>query len=1111
MMTDAQLLQNFAGQNSEAAFRALVERHFPLVFGTAKRMTGDAALAEDVAQTVFILLSRKAGDLQRHPVLSGWLYQTARFVTSRALTAEQRRRRREQEAVSMQSLCESDTPWMRVCPELDNALAQLSETDRDAIVLRYLQEQSLRDVGLALGLSEEAAKKRVARALEKLRHKLRRRGLVVSAVALAAGLSQEAAEAATALPLAGKVASAVLAHGAAGAGAASSALLTKVLAARRLIKILNLAASAAAVITALLLIPPAVQRWQAREKSSVTEATAPLAARPSETARLKNLFATKQDKAARQTRPLVITVVDARTGAPVPGAKLSPFANCMGLWPGQTFQTGLDGKAVIDIPTNAPNGARSDYFQISVDASPYVIRVMRWYSSTGMVLNTVDSQHTVGLSKGVTLSGTVVDDSGAPLAGLRVGVEVNGLADNSGMEHETDYSDYWRPLEGSPVKTDADGRFRLENYPPEVRDLDLNFLGPDGSLHKFQTPEGFYVHAETAPKISLAELKDGSARIVIPRGVTVEGLVVNAAGQPVADAEVNEATEPANLQILSRNRTDAAGRFFLSNRPPHQVILAVTAASNASLSTIINIRPGLNPIRLQLPAPLPLRGQVVDEAGLPIANARVDCLDYLNHGLGLTWSDETGADGRFEWADAPTNEVEMLVQANGYATRLVRCHASTNESSVTLRLGNNEQMRASIHVTDAESGAPLERFEVQVSQRSIGEVPFGPFKIFAGTNGMASIRLFHKDFPVGMMEGWIMAIGADGYDTTISRTYAMEEGDQQLDFKLTRGGSVEGAVRTPDGVPAAGAQLAFRCGHPIMSVQPGRLQEWEATNDADENGLFKLAKPMGASNLIVFHESGWAIVPITPGAQKASITLSPWARLEGIVTIGQQPAAGRKIVVEFPRVNFQDPMMCVYNATTGGDGRFVIDKLPAGFFKISCRAGRWDRGTMQTGIALAAGETKSVELAANGRAVAVQLQAPPGFAGLNWSNVEVTLKTDAPIPTEPGQSDFIDPMAARRARWNYDHDPAVLAALAGQKVFAGSVDGDGLAVFQNIPAGTYTLEAKLFDTSAPPPVPNFNNDPGPVAARAESAVTVPEGTTEDASPLALGSYALKAP
>src|SRR5882724_1060050 len=239
-MTDAQLLQRFAEQNSEAAFRALVERHLPLVFGTARRMTGNNALAEDIAQTVLILLARKGNRLSRDTVLSGWLHRTTRFVTARALTAEWRRRRREQEAVTMQPPHDPDSSWLRLGLHLDDALGRLGDTDRNAILLRYFEQKSLREVGLSLGLREEAAKKRVARALEKLRRMFRRRGAEMSAAALVAGLTKETAEAASAIPLAGKMASIVFARGAASAGAcAGSALLNDVLAALRWQKMLQ--------------------------------------------------------------------------------------------------------------------------------------------------------------------------------------------------------------------------------------------------------------------------------------------------------------------------------------------------------------------------------------------------------------------------------------------------------------------------------------------------------------------------------------------------------------------------------------------------------------------------------------------------------------------------------------------------------------------------------------------------------------------------------------------------------------------------------------------------------------------------------------------------------
>jgi RNA polymerase sigma factor (sigma-70 family) len=1116
-MTDAQLLQSFAAQNSEAAFRTLVERHLPLIFGTARRMTGDNALAEDIAQTVFILLARKAKNLGGHTYLAGWLYQTTKFVTARALVAEQRRRRREQEAVTMQTSPSSDPFLLQAGPQLDAALARLGETDRTALLLRYFEQQSLRDVGLALGLSEDAAKKRVTRALEKLRRALSRRGLEVSGVALAAGLSREAAEAATALPLAGKISAVVLAHGAAGTGAAAgSILLTDVLAALRWAKILNTAVTVAVLLAAALVVPPAVRYVQRAVAPAAAQAVLPAGAKMAETKKPANPFAGRAAKAAISSRTLLVTVLDGKTREPIQGAILKPYAN------GQTvpawqnpFKTAVNGTARLPVPINLPGGERANYCEVPVDAPGYPERVIRWSCSTGMVLNVVSSEHTVELSRGVSLSGVVVDEAGQPLAGLRVGATGFGLI-GGGTEvvEQVDYDTFYLTVEKSPVVTDATGRFTLKNYPSDVRGLGLDFLGPDGDLHKFQTPEGFFIHAEILPKVSLSELKSGAARIVIPRGTTVQGIVVDNDGSPVEGAEVVEATEVGNLNILSRNRTDASGHFCLSNRPPHQVMLGVSAEGSASLSAIVSIRPGMEPISLQLPPALPLRGRVLNEAGFQVRDAKVSFEDFANRGLCLEWADETDVDGRFEWTAAPTNEVALVIMAPGFAYHLARLRASTNEAIITLHSGNLDSVHITGHVTDADSGVPVDHFQMKVSHEMMaGDIPEGAAQKFDGGNGEIDIQLLHKDFPVGMQEAWIMTLEANGYDTAISRAYELAEGDQQLEIKLERGGTVEGVVRVPAGGTAAGAHLAFPTSGPILSSTPGQLQFLDSSTHADADGRFKLKKPALASNLVVFADAGWAVVPVTAWPQKSDITLSSWARIEGTVTIGHQPAANRQIEVEDLKQDFFDPLTVFYRTTTDAEGRFSFDKMPAGNFRITCREGRWDVGTMQTCVSLAAGETKTVELVAEGRTVTTQLQAPSGFGAVNWAHASATLEADVPVPPEPVQNDFVSYEAMAAAQYRYDRDPSVLAALARRRTFAGSIDSDGLALFQQVPPGNYLLEVKLYDPARRPPLPNLDNEPNVVLARVHASVTVPDtnAASDNDTPAGLGNFALEAP
>lgn len=180
-------LRRFAQDGDEAAFKEIVAEHFALVYSTAlRRLNGDQSLAQDVAQTVFVDLARKARWLPPNVVLAGWLYRAARMAAAKVVRTEQRRRRREHEALAMQELSTESSPeWGQLRPVLDAAMGRLAETDRNAVLLYYFEQKSFRAVGVALGLSDDAAQKRVSRALLKLRSLLTRGGVAVSVSSLA--------------------------------------------------------------------------------------------------------------------------------------------------------------------------------------------------------------------------------------------------------------------------------------------------------------------------------------------------------------------------------------------------------------------------------------------------------------------------------------------------------------------------------------------------------------------------------------------------------------------------------------------------------------------------------------------------------------------------------------------------------------------------------------------------------------------------------------------------------------------------------------------------------------------------------------------------------------
>src|SRR5262245_48916539 len=183
MLDDRQLLRRYVAHGSDAAFSELVARHVNLVYSAALRRAGrDTHLAQDVAQLVFTDLARKARSLPKDVVLAGWLHKATRFATAQVLRSEDRREKREQEAVAMNELkSDSTLDWEQIRPLLDEALDRLNQTDRDALLLRFFEQRSLAEVGRALGSNEEATRKRVSRALEKLRAHLARRGLTTTA------------------------------------------------------------------------------------------------------------------------------------------------------------------------------------------------------------------------------------------------------------------------------------------------------------------------------------------------------------------------------------------------------------------------------------------------------------------------------------------------------------------------------------------------------------------------------------------------------------------------------------------------------------------------------------------------------------------------------------------------------------------------------------------------------------------------------------------------------------------------------------------------------------------------------------------------------------------
>ncbi len=314
MKSDAELLRSYHDEKSEVAFTALVQRHLNLVYSVAlRRVGGDTHLAEDVTQRVFADLARKASNLTGHSTLTGWLYVSANVASAAVVRSEQRRKVRETEAHTMQNLTSSsadEADWARLRPAIDDAIVELGKEDREAVVLRFFGQRSFGEVGAAIHVSEEAARKRVDRALEKLRSILARRGVTSTVAALGLALTAVGSGIAPAA-LTAKVATHAMAQGAASAGGSIAGTLTSVL----------LPTAAALVVGGLLI--SAQQRTNdelRRELAQATQGNQAIAALRTENAGLAREVAVAEESRRRQAATVPSAPIPIASPAPGPRA-----------------------------------------------------------------------------------------------------------------------------------------------------------------------------------------------------------------------------------------------------------------------------------------------------------------------------------------------------------------------------------------------------------------------------------------------------------------------------------------------------------------------------------------------------------------------------------------------------------------------------------------------------------------------------------------------------------------------------------------------------------------------------------------------------------------------
>lgn len=774
--TDLDLLERFAKSGNEQAFAELVQRHIHWVSSMAGRLVHDRSLADDVAQSVFILLARRAKSLHSQTILATWLFTVTRYCAKSALRNEMCRRKHETSAATMthQINQQPDVEWQHLAPMLDGLVNRLRTGDREALLLRFYEQKSFPEIGVELAISEEAARKRVNRAVEKLRDLFARKGIAVGAGALVATLAVNTAQPASAALTAGVTGAGVAAAkgGAAGGSIAqiierSASMLWWSTAIKPMAILIAITAAAAGGMYV---------RNSPRAAVSVSSAIQPVLA-PVQSPVLA--------RSGRVIDPNGNPVTNARVMLVVNEPRRLIDANRIT----QTQQTDAAGQFLIWESEKVSILVSVPGFGITGAALPFYLsrpREIRLREPASLFLRLVDAMGEPVAGARV-IPKRILDDHGAWDIGIpseigqqlsqttdRNGIcELRGLPRNSLIQFSVAH-DHFADLIRSPkftigptAGTDI-GDIRLDRAGIITGKVTL---GPNGlpaanivvganstaltaipgytSLTETQTDangiyrlvlrpgtynvcigSGFLVGNEYAPAnlrgIPVAQHQTTSGiDFALTRGTLVRGrVIVQGSGNPISGVELMFADEPqtsARYLFLTTNERGefqghvAPGQYGINTaKVPDQVLMSGAALLNFAAADEQEIV--LSDIELPLRKENRVRGRVVDQTGQPVSNAEVfSMITGLPEIPAPGTTVETNESGEFE---ITVGNNSRLGARKGAWTTLETWPINGKSEVDPLVLHKDSMASVAVLVTD-EEGTPVPQSSVQITRAII--------------------------------------------------------------------------------------------------------------------------------------------------------------------------------------------------------------------------------------------------------------------------------------------------------------------------------------------------------------------------------------------------------
>ena len=1130
MNEDIKSLQACRGGDVQA-FEAIVCRYQALVCAITYSAVGRRDVSEELAQETFIQAWKKLGQLKEPDKFRSWLCSIAHNMVCNYLRTQKRSPVVYGEIEDMPADGQEQSPHEVLVRQeeeemIRTALMQIPDEYREPLVLFYRQDQSTRQVAELMGLPEATVRTRLHRGRQMLREQVEskiettlkktapgaaftRSVMGAVGVGLAAGI---AANASAVITDAGTGSSASMA-------AAMSTLTAKIVLAAA-VAVIGIGGAIAYKFHSDSQLPTepikqAVVLDKASLAVSIGKTTGDTVNQQlanvdnQEAAKAVSQPDTVQKEDAAKTLSEPVSQSDEKETAPVDSdnqntniLSLKVISQVTGLAVADADITveAYDAKKINSQGKTNSFGrydiqhdlAKFMSLNITVTSDGCVPMKLDFRDEAGNVK--LPLNYTLSLEKGTSIGGIITNEQNQPIEGASVSLLVP-------YDNQADQPSVRPAIWDYVIKTDAEGKWRCDIMPSKLDEIWIRLAHPD------------YINDNTygaTPKPSMEKLRDMTGVMVMKQGLAVWGVVMDTQGNPIAGAFVAQGSDRFGSHHPD-TRTDEKGLFSFINAQPGEMILTVSAKGKSPDLKRIEVRPGLEEIKFNLESGNIIRGRVIDARGNPISGAFVAADTWRGH-RSNHWRVDTDKEGRFQWNEAPADEVQFDLGKQGYM-RIRREPLTPLNGEEEWELVMYRPLNVSGKVVDAKTGEDIGSFKLITGYKSNEEEDVwwnnSETKIFKAGQYQ---KLYSEP-----RYGYAIKVEAEGYLPCVSRVFKPEEEDVCIDFQLEKGDGILGFVYLPDGSPVQGAEVMLSTQG--IYIQNGVFEQKREQPfcQTDSKGRFSFVSQVEDYVVAILHERGWAKIQGNEMVNGGQIVLEPWAQIKGTVYVGTKPGAGETVSIHYDSDNSGRPNVFIQcNGTADKSGHFEFNKVIAGKLQITRDIKTGTNRTSATDherVEIAAGQSLDVQIGGKGRPVAGRLVVPAGNEKkidfkVGWVSVSTKWDVIRPEPVYPEgfaamsreeQSAWMEQWRESDELKAYRQD--VEAAIENSRGYPVIINEDGTFKCDGVEAGHYQLRGNFTKPS------NAEFFEGKAVGGIEAEFDVPEmpdGVSEEV--LELGNF-----